>query len=103
MYVVVFYVPESHLEQVKEALFHAGAGALGDYTHCAWQVEGEGQFQPEEGSDPFIGSAGKVERVKEYRVEMVCPADRAKDVAAALVEAHPYEEPAYHFIPVQPD
>ena len=100
MYVLVFYVPESHLEQVKKSLFRAGAGAIGDYTRCAWQVGGSGQFQPEEGSDPFIGSTGQVEQVKEYRVEIMCPADRAKDIAAALISAHPYEEPAYHFIPV---
>jgi len=100
MFVLVFYVPETHLEAVKNAVFQQGAGAAGDYSRCAWQVRGTGQFQPESGSTPYIGIAGKTETLSEYRVEIICPAEKVKDIAAAFLRAHPYEEPAYHFIPV---
>ncbi|HDQ15008.1 MAG TPA: NGG1p interacting factor NIF3 [Sediminispirochaeta sp.] len=97
MYILVVYVPETHLEVVKEALFEAGAGQIGDYRRCSWQVRGMGQFEPGEGSSPFIGDLGRLEELPEYRVEIACPDQKLKSIAAALVEAHPYEEPAYHF------
>ncbi|WP_193165926.1 Nif3-like dinuclear metal center hexameric protein [Microbulbifer hainanensis] len=95
MYKLCIYIPESHVEPVKQALFAAGAGRIGDYDACCWQVKGTGQFRPLEGSQPFIGETGTVEQVAEYRVEMVC-ADECVDAAlAALRTAHPYEEPAF--------
>ena len=94
---LVVYVPETHLEIVKEALFDAGAGRQGNYDCCCWQVRGEGQFRPLEGSQPFTGTQGTVTRVAEYRVEMLCPAARRAAVTAALRRAHPYEEPAFDF------
>ncbi len=95
MYKLCVYIPESHLEQVKQALFAAGAGRIGDYDSCCFQLKGTGQFRPLAGSQPFIGRVGEVEQVVEYRVEMVC-ADELVDAAlAALREAHPYEEPAF--------
>ena len=94
-YKLCVYIPESHLEEVKQALFAVGAGRIGDYDSCCWQVAGTGQFRPLDGSQPFVGQAGKVEWVAEYRVEMVC-ADALVDKAlAALRAAHPYEEPAF--------
>ncbi len=95
MYKLVVYVPESHLEAVKSALFSAGAGRMGDYDSCAWQVLGQGQFRPLEGSQPYLGQQGKVEYVPEYRVELVCADECINDVLSALRRAHPYEEPAY--------
>ena len=95
MYKLCFYVPESHLEQVKAAVFAAGAGRIGDYDSCCWQVEGQGQFRPLAGSDPFLGRRGEVERVAEYRVELVCEADRIKAAVEAMLATHPYEEPAW--------
>lgn len=95
MYKLVVYVPESHLEAVKSALFNAGAGRIGDYDSCAWQVLGQGQFRPLEGSQPYLGQQGRVEQVPEYRLELVCADEYIKDALAALREAHPYEEPAY--------
>lgn len=96
MYLLSFYVPETHLEQVKSALFESGAGQIGNYQSCSWEVKGQGQFQPMEGSDPFIGASGKVEKVMEYKVEMVCDSEQVKMVVEALIRAHPYETPAYH-------
>lgn len=95
MYKICFYVPTSHLEPVKQALFDAGAGRIGDYEHCAWQVLGQGQFRPLIGSDPFLGKQDVLEQVPEYRVEMVCETALIETVVAALKQAHPYEEPAY--------
>lgn len=96
----VFFVPESHLETVKSAVFAAGAGRQGQYDCCAWQVKGQGQFRPLAGSQPFIGQVGHVEVVDEYRVEMLCPLDAVDSVQNALRLAHPYEEPAFEFIPL---
>lgn len=95
MYKICFYVPDTHLDVVKEAIFAAGAGHIGNYDSCCWQVLGEGQFRAFEGSDPFIGQQGIVEKVAEWKVETVCSDDVVAQVIAALKAAHPYEEPAY--------
>ncbi len=93
-----FYVPVSHLEEVKVAMFRAGAGRIGNYDQCSWQCLGRGQFRPKEGSSPFIGSLNSVEVVEEYRVEMVCEDALAIDAVKAMKLAHPYEEPAYDVV-----
>lgn len=95
MYKFVFFVPESHLDTVKSAVFAAGAGRIGNYDCCAWQVRGEGQFRPLPGSDPYLGDTDKLTLVIEYRVEMVCADECIQQALAALRAAHPYEEPAY--------
>jgi len=95
MYKLVFFVPETHVEAVKSAVFEAGAGRLGDYDSCAWQTLGQGQFRPLDGSNPFMGQHGEVETVREYRVEMVCQDALIRPALAALKAAHPFEEPAY--------
>jgi len=100
MYKLVFFVPESHLEQVKSAVFAAGAGRIGNYDQCCWQVMGEGQFRPLPGSDAFIGKLNQLEQVVEYRVEMVCDDAFIQPAVAALRQAHPYEEPAFDVWPL---
>ena len=95
MYTLFFYVPDTHLDSVKEAVFAAGAGAIGNYQKCCWQVLGQGQFKPMAGSQPFIGVQDRVEIVPEWRVELVVAAEYIKTTVAALKMAHPYEEPAY--------
>lgn len=94
MYKLVFFVPESHLESVKSAVFAAGAGAIGNYAQCCWQVLGQGQFRPLAGSKPYLGQANKLETVAEYRVEMVCAEECIAQAVTALRISHPYEEPA---------
>ncbi len=96
MHQIIFYVPESHLEIVKNAMFDAGAGKIGSYSHCAWQVLGEGQFKPLKGSDAFIGQVNQLEKVAEYKVEMVCDDNNLTAVIEALKQSHPYETPAYY-------
>ncbi len=95
MFKLCFYVPESHLEKVKTALFKVGAGKIGDYDCCAWQALGQGQFRPLQGSQPFLGQQGKIETVAEYKVEMVCEDHLVKLAVDTLKKCHPYEEPAY--------
>ncbi|RYY03093.1 MAG: NGG1p interacting factor NIF3 [Gammaproteobacteria bacterium] len=94
MYKLVFFVPESHLEQVKTAVFNAGAGQIGNYDQCCWQIAGAGQFRPLASSHAFIGQLNKLEQVTEYRVEMVCADAFIRAAVKALRLAHPYEEPA---------
>ncbi|OBA86102.1 Nif3-like dinuclear metal center hexameric protein, partial [Mycobacteriaceae bacterium 1482268.1] len=94
----VVYVPMENADAVREAMFAAGAGHIGDYSHCSWSVRGTGQFLPHEGASPAIGSVGSVERVAEDRVEMIAPARLRGHVLAALRNAHPYEEPAFDIL-----
>jgi dinuclear metal center YbgI/SA1388 family protein len=91
----VVFVPADAADAVREAMFAAGAGHIGDYSHCSWSAPGTGQFLPTEGASPTIGTVGSVERVPEDRVEMVAPARLRAHVLAALRTAHPYEEPAF--------
>ncbi len=95
MYKLCFFIPDTHVEEVKEALFKKGAGRLGQYDHCSWQVLGEGQFRPLEGSNPFLGELLEVKKVAEYKVEMVCEDAVIKEVVYELLKTHPYQEVAY--------
>lgn len=97
---LIYYVPESHLETTKVAIFSAGAGGIGNYEHCAWQVLGAGQFKPVKGANPFIGELDALEQIPEWRVETIVPEDQASHVARALKASHPYEEPAFEFIQI---
>ena len=97
-YKIIFYVPESHVDAVKEAAFSAGAGTLGSYDRCSWQVLGEGQFRPLANSQPFIGESGVVEKVAEYRVEILCAQAYLAEAVSALKQVHPYEEPAVDIV-----
>ncbi len=98
MYMLFCLVPETHLDEVKNAIFATGAGQLGHYQHCAWQTLGTGQFMPLEGSNAFIGKVNQLETVAEYKVEIVCTEAQVKPAVAALKRAHPYETPAYHVV-----
>jgi hypothetical protein len=88
-------VPREALADVRDALFDAGAGRIGDYERCSWYTQGTGTFQGGEGTHPSIGEAGKEQRVAELRLETVFPEDRQDEIVAALRQAHPYEEPAF--------
>jgi structural hemagglutinin/hemolysin toxin protein RtxA len=100
MYLLYFYVPESHLETVKEAIFAEGAGHVGNYNQVAWHQEGLGQFCPLAGSNPTIGHQDEIAKIKEYKVETACESKNLKNVLRALVDSHPYEIPAYGAIEV---
>ncbi|KPB34149.1 Uncharacterized protein AC514_1394 [Pseudomonas savastanoi pv. phaseolicola] len=76
-------------------MFAAGAGRIGAYDHCSWQVLGQGQFRPLNGSQPFVGQSGVVESVEEWKVELVVADDLIQQAVLALKQSHPYETPAY--------
>ena len=95
MYKICVYVPEKHVEKVKQTLFDAGAGRIGNYDSCCWQTEGIGQFRPLQNSSPAIGSLNEVEQVREVKIELVCEDELVKEAVRAIRESHPYEEPAF--------
>ncbi|PHQ82307.1 MAG: NGG1p interacting factor NIF3 [Coxiella sp. (in: Bacteria)] len=95
MYKLTVYIPESHLEQVKDALFAAGAGRYKNYDRVCWETKGHGQFRPLENSQPHIGQLNRLERVEEYLVEMICDDQYLTAALQALKDTHPYEEPAF--------
>lgn len=92
---IAVFVPESHEEQVRQALGNAGAGAIGDYEHCSYTLSGTGRFRPTDEADPFIGEAGKMEMTEESKIEVVVRKSERDRVIRAMIAAHPYEEVAY--------
>ena len=98
---LVVFAPVEHAEAVAEALAGAGAGRIGDYTRCTFRSPGTGTFLPGEGSDPYLGERGRLERVDELRLETVVPAHLARDAVAAASAAHPYEEVALDVYPIE--
>ena len=95
---IVVFIPQSHKELVKQAMFQAGAGMLGNYDSCCFEHSGIGQFRPLQGSSAYVGAVGVLEFVEEIRVEMMCEASKLPAVIQALKASHPYETPAYYAI-----
>ncbi len=93
-------VPVAHVGNIQEALGNAGAGQIGNYSHCSLSYPVAGQFQPEAGATPAIGEVGTMEHVDEVMVEAVCYKDSIKAVYEAVRHAHPYEEPAIDILPL---
>lgn len=100
MHKLAVFVPGSHKEAVKQALFAAGAGKMGDYEHCCWETKGTGQFRPLATANPFLGEPGQVESVTEFKLEMVVADDLVHAAIVALRQSHPYEEPAFDLWPL---
>jgi len=92
---LVVFVPPDALDAVRNALFAAGAGRIGDYERCSWYTQGTGTFLGGEETDPAVGEKGREERVAELRLETVFPEELETDVIAALRRSHPYVEPAF--------
>jgi hypothetical protein len=97
---LVVFVPREALDGVRDALFAAGAGRIGDYQRCSWYTAGTGTFLGGEGTTPTVGERGREERVAELRLETVFPEERQDEIVAALRKAHPYEEPAFDVYPL---
>ncbi len=95
MYKLCFYVPQSHLEEVKASVFSAGGGRIGNYDNCCWQVLGQGQFRPLAGSQPTFGQVGALEQLAEWKVELVVADDLIHETVKAMKRSHPYEAPAF--------
>lgn len=92
------HVPPADAEAVKNALFDAGAGEIGNYSHCAFDIDGRGQFVPEEGADPTDGEVGKLYRDDEVRVQFVASRRLRRKLIDVLRSVHPYEEPAFDIV-----
>ncbi len=99
---IVVIAPESHADALREAMGRAGAGEIGNYTHCSFSVKGIGRFRPGEGAHPFIGEKGILEAVVEERIETVCRREKLNGIIDAIKKAHPYEEPVIDVYPVFP-
>ena len=95
---LVVYVPISAVESVKAAVFSAGGGVIGAYSHCAWQTVGQGQFLPSQSANPAVGSMGVCEKLEEVKVEILCDQTVVNAVSNAIYHHHPYEEPVFFFL-----
>ena len=95
---LVVYVPRANVEEVRQALFDAGAGNIGDYDHCSYNTAGYGTFRPLVGANPAIGEVGTQERVEETKIEVIFPQQLERQIVVSMLAAHPYEEVAYHTI-----
>jgi dinuclear metal center YbgI/SA1388 family protein len=94
------FIPLGHEDAVRDALAAAGAGWIGNYSHCTFQTAGTGTFMPGEGTNPYLGRQGKLERAEEIRLETIYPATLRNRVVRAMIKAHPYEEVAYDLYPL---
>ena len=97
---LVTFVPEAYAEVVRNTLFNAGAGSIGNYDACSYNLQGTGTFRASAGCHPFCGEIGELHSEPEIRIEMILPAYRQMAVRQALLSAHPYEEPAFDFYPL---
>ncbi|RIW31026.1 Nif3-like dinuclear metal center hexameric protein [Bacillus salacetis] len=97
------FVPEEAADKVRKAMGDAGAGHIGNYSHCTFTSKGTGRFLPGEGTDPYIGEKGKLEAAAEVKVETIYPDKVEKKILKAMVESHPYEEAAYDILPLEND
>lgn len=97
---VVVYVSEDAVDQVKEALWRGGAGHIGNYDHCLYQIEGTGQFRPLEGTDPYLGTQGEDTQISEIRLETIVSLRDYPSLIEKVKEAHPYEEPVIDVFPL---
>lgn len=95
------FVPETDAEKVRLAMGEAGAGRMGNYTHCSFSVKGVGRYRPEKGAQPTIGKIGNMEEVKEEHITMQCERRLLKAVISAIKKAHPYEEPPIYVYPME--
>ncbi|QDP40629.1 Nif3-like dinuclear metal center hexameric protein [Radiobacillus deserti] len=98
---LVAFVPNTHVDEVKRALGDNGAGHIGNYSDCMFETNGFGQFKPLEGTNPFIGEKGTIEKVEESRIETILPTKKLHVILDALKKAHPYEEVAYDLYPLE--
>ena len=95
------YVPIAQADSVREALFVAGCGNIGNYSSCSYNVDGTGTFKASEGCNPFCGEVGELHKEDEIRIDTVMPAYLKNKVVSALLKVHPYEEPAYDIYPLK--
>jgi dinuclear metal center YbgI/SA1388 family protein len=98
---LVVFVPKGYEDTVRNAMGDAGAGHIGNYSHCSFNTEGFGTFKPLAGTKPFIGEEGKLEKANEIRIETIISDNLQKKVINAMLKAHPYEEVAFDIYPLE--
>ena len=98
---LITFVPVQQAENVRESLFHAGAGQIGNYQKCSYNLEGTGTFEGNENANPFVGNKNEIHYEKEMRIEVILPIHLKNKVVDALLASHPYEEPAYDLIALE--
>lgn len=98
---LVVFAPAEHTQTLLDALFESGAGQIGAYSRCSFTVDGTGTFFPGQGTNPFVGKIGALNKTKEARIETIIPSNRAEAAMTAIKRVHPYEEPAYDLCPVR--
>ncbi|HOQ38631.1 MAG TPA: Nif3-like dinuclear metal center hexameric protein [Acetivibrio sp.] len=101
LFKIVVFVPVESVDSVRDSMSRAGAGWIGNYSDCSFMTKGVGTFMPLEGTNPYIGTRGKLEKVDEYRLETVVSKDNLQRVIEAMIHAHPYEEVAYDVYPLE--
>lgn len=101
MYKVFVTIPETHTDKLIDAMAKAGAGVVGNYTHCAYITKGMGNYLPEKGATPFIGEVGSMNREPEDKIEMICPKERLEEVVKAIKKVHPYETPTIDVVEIR--
>lgn len=97
---LVTFVPKLHVQRVREAIFEAGAGQIGNYDACSYNSEGYGSFRANSNATPFVGEVNKIHYEEETRIEVILPEYIQNKVIASMIKAHPYEEPAYDILPL---
>lgn len=100
LYKLVTFVPQAQAEEVRQTLFQAGCGHIGEYDSCSYNIQGEGTFRALDGAQPFCGEVGTLHTEPEVRIETIFPSFKKSAVVRALVQAHPYEEPAFDIYPL---
>ena len=96
-------IPPENVEAVRKAVCEAGAGIIGNYDYCSYASKVTGTFRPNDQANPYIGENNKLEFVDEINLEFICPVEKAREVVAALRQAHPYEEPSIEIVPLLDD
>jgi len=97
---IIIYVPTTHADSIREALGKAGAGKIGNYSHCSFSSRGTGRFLPNKKANPTIGKEGSLEEVEEERIEVIAPKELLSSILENVRRVHPYEEPAIHVLPL---
>lgn len=97
---VVTFVPSTEADKVKQSMFNAGAGSIGNYDSCSYNIEGKGTFRANEGANPFVGKVGELHVEPETRIEVVVPKAKLSKVISEMISSHPYEEVAYDIYPL---
>ncbi|MDI6778400.1 MAG: hypothetical protein QMD77_04390 [Patescibacteria group bacterium] len=100
-YKLVVFVPVDYANKVRQAVHEAGGGKMGKYSHCSFSSRGIGRFKPEYGAHPAFGKVGKIEKIEEEKIEVLCGKEIIGKVIAAMKKAHPYEEVAYDVYPLE--